>query len=571
MKYFVKKYKKIFISLITIAIISNFLELISIFMLLPIFKSLSSSINLSSMVDLADLNFLNIPSFNLQITLKMFLVTCFCIYLFKYIFLLFSNYFISRSLFSISSSNAQDLINIYLNKEYSEYNKIDRSQIIQNTINESANFAFHLLGSLLTIFSEALFIIILLLIFIIIKPTETMFLVSTVTVLFLLYYFLIIKIFIKNYGVSRFKNDMARIKVLNNIIENYQQIKIYNQSVRFLEKFKSCNKIFNLMQARLAFFSQVPRHSVEFIGATLVLFYFFYIFYNDIRISDQIPAIGISIVIAFKLLPSFNKIISALGNIEFSKAAYNFLANEFKELYKKTETLEDPNLEKNRFNNFETITLNSIDFSFEKKEIYKDLNINFEKNKIYGILGPSGSGKSTLVNLISGFLKPNSGVVKVNNTNIGDHKNEWQKNIGLISQSAPLLNSTIEENITFGNYKKNKNQLLSQAIKISKLEDFIAKSENKIDTEIGDSSSLISGGQAQRIAIARVVYSERSVILLDEATSALDKKTEIEILDSVKNMKTNKIIILISHNLQVLEICDEILELKNKKLIKINK
>ena len=96
-------------------------------------------------------------------------------------------------------------------------------------------------------------------------------------------------------------------------------------------------------------------------------------------------------------------------------------------------------------------------------------------------------------------MKPNSGVVKVNNTNIGDHKNEWQKNIGLISQSAPLLNSTIEENITFGNYKKNKNQLLSQAIKISKLEDFIAKSENKIDTEIGDSSSLISGGQAQRI------------------------------------------------------------------------
>ena len=190
---------------------------------------------------------------------------------------------------------------------------------------------------------------------------------------------------------------------------------------------------------------------------------------------------------------------------------------------------------------------------------------------IYGILGPSGSGKSTLVNLISGFLKPNSGVVKVNNTDIGDHKIEWQNNIGLISQSAPLLNSSIEENITFGNYKKNKNQLLSQAIKISKLEDFIAKSENKIDTEIGDSSSLISGGQAQRIAIARVIYSERSVILLDEATSALDKKTEIEILDSVKNMKTNKIIILISHNLQVLEICDEILELKNKKLIKINK
>jgi ATP-binding cassette, subfamily B, bacterial PglK len=571
MKYFLKKYKKNFILLIVIAIISNFLELISIFMLLPIFKSLSSSINLSSLVDLADLNFLNISSFNIQITLKMLLTICFCIYLFKYIFLLFSNYFISRSLFSISTSNAQDLINIYFKKRYSEYSKVDRSQIIQNTINESANFAFHLLGSLLTIFSEALFIIILLLIFIIIKPTETIFLVSIVTILFLLYYFLIIKTFIKNYGVIRFKNDMARIKVLNNIIENYQQIKIYNQSTKFLEKFQSFNKVFNLMQARLAFFSQVPRHSVEFIGATLVLSYFFYIFYNGIMISDQLPVIGISIVIAFKLLPSFNKIISALGSIEFSKAAYNFLANEFKEFYKKTEILENQNLVKNRFNNFEKITLNSIDFSFEKKEIYKDLNINFEKNKIYGILGPSGSGKSTLVNLISGFLIPNSGVVKVDNINIRDHENEWQNNIGLISQSAPLLNSTIEENITFGNYKENKNQLLSEAVKISKLEDFVAKSENKINTEIGDSSSFISGGQAQRIAIARVVYSERNVILLDEATSALDKETEIEILDSIKNMKTNKIIILISHNLQVLEVCDEILELKNKKLIKINK
>ena len=108
----------------------------------------------------------------------------------------------------------------------------------------------------------------------IIKPTETLIIILVITSLFLVYYFLVIKVFIKKYGNLRFKNDMARIKILNDIIENYQQIKIYNQSERFLEKFKSFNKIFNLMQARHAFFSQVPRHSVEFIGATIIIIYF---------------------------------------------------------------------------------------------------------------------------------------------------------------------------------------------------------------------------------------------------------------------------------------------------------
>ena len=569
MKYFIKKYNKIFIGLITVVIISNFLELVSIFMLFPIFKSLSHSISLSSIINLSDFNFMNIDAFNFQVSLKKFLVICFGIYLFKYIFLLFSNYLISRSLFSISSSNANDLINIYLNKNFSDYNKIDRSQIIQNTINESANFAFHLLGSLLTVFSEILFVSLLFIIFMIIKPTETLIIILVITSLFLVYYFLVIKVFIKKYGNLRFKNDMARIKILNDIIENYQQIKIYNQSERFLEKFKSFNKIFNLMQARHAFFSQVPRHSVEFIGATIIIIYFFYIFFNQISINEQIPAIGISIVIAFKLLPSFNRIIASLGNIELTKSAYNFLVNEFKNLYLSAYEKNKDDNKKIHFNNFQKISFNDVSFSYNNKLVYEKLNINFEKNKIYGILGASGSGKSTLINLVSGFLDPDSGSITVNDLDISDYRSEWQNNIGLISQSAPLLNSTIEENITFGNFKENKKLLLSKAIKLSKLEDLIEKSENRINTEVGDLSSFISGGQAQRIAIARVIYSERNVILFDEATNALDKKTEIEIFDSLKNIKTGKIILLITHDTKLLDICDEIFELKDKKIIKI--
>ena len=569
MKYFIKKYNKIFIGLITVVIISNFLELVSIFMLFPIFKSLSHSISLSSIINLSDFNFMNIDAFNFQVSLKKFLVICFGIYLFKYIFLLFSNYLISRSLFSISSSNANDLINIYLNKNFSDYNKIDRSQIIQNTINESANFAFHLLGSLLTVFSEILFVSLLFIIFMIIKPTETLIIILVITSLFLVYYFLVIKVFIKKYGNLRFKNDMARIKILNDIIENYQQIKIYNQSERFLEKFKSFNKIFNLMQARHAFFSQVPRHSVEFIGATIIIIYFFYIFFNQISINEQIPAIGISIVIAFKLLPSFNRIIASLGNIELTKSAYNFLVNEFKNLYLSAYEKNKDDNKKIHFNNFQKISFNDVSFSYNNKLVDEKLNINFEKNKIYGILGASGSGKSTLINLVSGFLDPDSGSITVNDLDISDYRSEWQNNIGLISQSAPLLNSTIEENITFGNFKENKKLLLSKAIKLSKLEDLIEKSENRINTEVGDLSSFISGGQAQRIAIARVIYSERNVILFDEATNALDKKTEIEIFDSLKNIKTGKIILLITHDTKLLDICDEIFELKDKKIIKI--
>ncbi len=201
----------------------------------------------------------------------------------------------------------------------------------------------------------------------------------------------------------------------------------------------------------------------------------------------------------------------------------------------------------------------------EKKKIFENLNLKINKNSIFGICGESGSGKSTLINILLGLLIPDKGKVLVNNLDIRKNLFKWQECLGYVSQNIFLLDASLKENIAFGvNIENIDYDNLNLAIKNANLNNLVETLSNGIDTNIGERGSKISGGQIQRIAIAREIYRNPSVLILDEATTGLDYENEKKIFDSIKQLKNKMTVIIVSHNKDTLKICENLLDLDKK-------
>ena len=171
-----------------------------------------------------------------------------------------------------------------------------------------------------------------------------------------------------------------------------------------------------------------------------------------------------------------------------------------------------------------------------------------------------------------GLIDPNKGEIKLNNKiELSNIKFDWHKKIGFVPQNIFLEDDTIKNNIAYGEYEEEINDSnLSKSIKSAQLENFINNVENGLSTKVGENGAKLSGGQIQRIGIARALYFNPEILILDEITSSLDSLTEQQILDVIKNLKDKMTIILITHKKSTMVICDEIFELNKKKIIKKN-
>ena len=212
------------------------------------------------------------------------------------------------------------------------------------------------------------------------------------------------------------------------------------------------------------------------------------------------------------------------------------------------------------------IKFHEINYGFNNDlTIFENLNISITKNEKIGILGESGSGKTTFLNLLMGFLNPDSGKIEIDKKDIQTMKFEWLNLIGYVPQGVTTLDDTIKKNISFQDDDKEIDlELLNKAIKISGLQKLIKKNNSGIETIIGEKGSKISGGELLRIGLARAFYSNAEVLILDEFTSALDEQAENEILDIIN--KIDKTCIIVSHKKNTLKFCDKVFELRDKKL-----
>ncbi len=197
------------------------------------------------------------------------------------------------------------------------------------------------------------------------------------------------------------------------------------------------------------------------------------------------------------------------------------------------------------------INFENIFFKYEANEenVLNNVSLEFEGGKMTALVGHSGSGKSTILNLIPRFYQPQTGDIKIDNQSIYDVKiDSLRKNISLVSQETTLFDDTIKNNIKYANENATDEEILEVA-KLSNSDEFIKKLPNKYETIIGENGVRLSGGEKQRISIARAMIKKSSIILLDEATSSLDTETESKIQEALNTLTKNKTTIVIAHRL----------------------
>ena len=200
-----------------------------------------------------------------------------------------------------------------------------------------------------------------------------------------------------------------------------------------------------------------------------------------------------------------------------------------------------------------------------------DVSFEIPVGESLGLVGQSGCGKTTLLDLIIGLLECDNGEILVDSNKIESIKYEWQKSIGYVQQKIYLTDDTIKNNIAFGIPDSEFDQeKFNRAIKLSKLEKLLNTLPSRENTLVGENGMKISGGQIQRIGIARALYNDPSLLIFDEATNSLDLNTEKEIISEINNLKGIKTIIFVSHRMTALEMCDKIFKIEKGKLSLVN-
>lgn len=490
----------------------------------------------------------------------LFILIIAVIFFLKTIFFIFLMYYQNKFSYEVEHSLSSKMLNLYLNKNYIFHTEKNSSELFRNVKNEVVVFRHYILISFLTFFIEILVLMSIISLIVYLYPIPAL----TASIIILFFLFILTKLNKKRLNKiskERQNYDSYTIQHLNQGLKGIKEIKIFNKEKEFLSIFNYYNlkTVKNLAEQR--FWVSITKYILEFLGLFFFIILFFFSFNNGHDLKVFLPTAGFIVAAIFKLLPSVNRIVQSVNNIRFGIPSINTLFNELKIQEKEKNT---DNAILNIPEKFNKINFTNISFSYPKneKKIFKNLSFEIIKGDKIGILGSSGAGKSTLIGIITGLLEPSSGVVTIDDQEVNLRQKKWYRKIGYVPQFIFLIDDTILRNIAFGSndIEINKN-LISMSITTSELNKFISSCKEGVNTKVGELGGRISGGQQQRLGIARAIYSNSEILIFDEATSAIDLKTEEKIIENITNLK-EKTIILCSHRISTLKNCNKIFEVK---------
>ena len=213
------------------------------------------------------------------------------------------------------------------------------------------------------------------------------------------------------------------------------------------------------------------------------------------------------------------------------------------------------------------IKIQDVSFAYKEKQVLTNINLEIAEKTKVAFVGETGSGKSTIIKLIAGLIKPQSGKIQVDGVDLNKIKlDSYYEHLSYLSQDSPIFDGTLKENIVFD--KDISDEKIIEVLKLVELEKFYSKLKNGLQTELGEKGILISGGERQRISLARLFFDDSKIIILDEATSAMDNITEEKVMENIMEKLNNRTFIIIAHRLNTIKNVDEIFVLRNGEIIK---
>lgn len=375
-------------------------------------------------------------------------------------------------------------------------------------------------------------------------------------------------------GKTRVKVIQLRLKSIIEGLSGSKVFELTGSQKNLIKDFSVHNNIIAKIAHSVAFRGDLPRPLFEVFVLFIIGSIFVYNFHTQNNFKEIIPILGVFVTAAYRLIPSFGRILSNLQKFQFSIQAAESLSKD-REKFNTQNGITENRVTKFDFRqdiNFENVGFSYSDnVKLDANFVLKDVNLKITKGSKIGIIGDSGSGKSTFLDLVMGLISPQNGKILIDGKKIQDVKSSWQKIIGCVPQEVFILDETLKRNVAFG----LPNELIdvekvNKAIELAKLTKFKNTLNSGLETLLGEFGSRLSGGQRQRIGIARALYHNPDILIFDEATNALDAQTEKKIINEIFSAKEDKTIIFVSHNRDNLIFCDSIYEVKGRGLSRLN-
>lgn len=533
-----RDYKKNNFLFILFLLVTSILEILSISLIFP---SLTLILETDKLKDLQFINLYFPEIYQIsKINLLIYFIILFALLNFiKSCFLIFFTFWRNNLVTKYENKIGLNLYKKYLRLPYIDY-ILSNSAIFSKNIVVETRKARQSYDSYMKLINEIIIISSITLVLIIYEPYISFIVISFfglvgLTMLFSLKPKLI------NIGKKQVLFAEKLFQSLNEGFGLFKEIKIRENYNFFIKKF-NLNYYGVLHSLKLnAIISESVKISLEFIT---ILFFCGIIFFLSLQLSDLktlLPTLSLFGAAAYRFIPALSRLISYNQVIQSNQYALNTISKDFSKSKKKHFSKKD-----NSFINFKNnIEFINVSFKYKKSKDYIIKNLSFKINKLDFIClsGESGEGKTTLIDLIAGILEPTKGKILADGKKINLKKN-WKRNIGYIPQNIYLFDETIKKNIILEDiYKKNN---LDKTLKLSYLEGLVKK--RGLNYKVGEKGSRLSGGQAQRIGIARSLYNFPSLLICDEISSSLDKTNENKIINTLKSLKNKLTVICITHN-----------------------
>lgn len=351
-------------------------------------------------------------------------------------------------------------------------------------------------------------------------------------------------------------------------IAGVKDVKMTGTEAFFLHEFVNKVQISAFTDSRVKLWQQIPKMTIEMVAYGALIGLIVVALASGVTPGELAAVAALYAVAALRLMPILSSVVTTFGivlNVFPMIQEIHRLISETREGEALSSAEEDRFADPSarRFPDWTTISFQSVSYNYAsgRSPAVKDLDLQLEFGKIYGIAGSSGAGKSTIVDILSGLLKPSRGSMLIDDNHLnslGDLR-DWRKEVGYVSQTPFMLDATLRENIAFGLTSADIDDArLSQAVKMANLQGVVDELPDGLETMIGESAIRLSGGQRQRVAIARALFQDVRLLILDEATSALDNVSEREIKKTLAQLAGRLTIVIVAHRLSTLRGCDTI-------------